>query len=427
MPDLKGSSVNGHWSLGKREKESSLVQRESTCPECKDEEEEKEKNQIQTKPTGDQITSLVQRQEEPEEKEEEEEPVQAKLNENNQLQRQEEEPEEEEEPVQAKQTSNQTPHIAPGLQNQIQSIQGGGQPLSKAVRNYFEPRFGHDFSQVRVHTDSKAADAAKSVNAKAFTKDRDVVFGTGQYAAETMEGKRLLAHELTHVVQQSIGTGGKAKGSRQDHSQIVQCQGGKKRSKSGSLLTSPMIKQINVNVRTPQTVSVVWDWPGSKRLPKKLARRSQWGGGFLSALGIPGFFTCSTGAGICSKNCNDTKISQEKDTMCTPKGGCWVVEPKWTHRKSPSKLNYFVGFQRQTIGLHSNIHKGKTLTVDGTPHSHGCVRLSHLIAQMIYENIWPGYTKVCVSGNWSGQTCWRGKKEVPRPGLKKKRPRGILI
>jgi len=67
-----------------------------------------------------------------------------------------------------------------------------------------EPRFGHDFSQVQVHTDEKAADSARSVNALAYTVGRDVVFGTGQYAPETTAGKRLLAHELTHVVQQSF-------------------------------------------------------------------------------------------------------------------------------------------------------------------------------------------------------------------------------
>lgn len=71
------------------------------------------------------------------------------------------------------------------------------------MRHYFEPRFGYDFSQVRVHTDAKAAESARAVNALAFTVGRDVAFGAGQYAPGTTEGKRLLAHELTHVVQQN--------------------------------------------------------------------------------------------------------------------------------------------------------------------------------------------------------------------------------
>lgn len=78
-----------------------------------------------------------------------------------------------------------------------------GQPLDAGTRAFMEPRFGHDFSQVRVHTDARAAESARSVNALAYTVGRDVVFGTGQYAPGTGEGKRLLAHELTHVVQQN--------------------------------------------------------------------------------------------------------------------------------------------------------------------------------------------------------------------------------
>jgi len=79
---------------------------------------------------------------------------------------------------------------------------GPGQPLDASTRAFFEPRFGHDFSQVRIHADSKAAESARSVNALAFTVGRDVVFGAGQYAPETSTGQRLLAHELTHTVQQ---------------------------------------------------------------------------------------------------------------------------------------------------------------------------------------------------------------------------------
>jgi hypothetical protein len=68
-----------------------------------------------------------------------------------------------------------------------------------------EPRFGHDFSQVRMHTDARAADSSRAVGAHAYTVGRDVVFGAGQYAPRTMTGRRLLAHELTHVVQQLGG------------------------------------------------------------------------------------------------------------------------------------------------------------------------------------------------------------------------------
>ena len=81
-------------------------------------------------------------------------------------------------------------------------LRSSGQPLDSATRAFFEPRFAHDFSQVRVHTDAKAAQSAVAVNALAYTAGRHVVFGAGQLAPQTAIGRRLLAHELTHVVQQ---------------------------------------------------------------------------------------------------------------------------------------------------------------------------------------------------------------------------------
>jgi len=78
-----------------------------------------------------------------------------------------------------------------------------GQPLDTTTRAFMEPRFGHDFSRVRVHANSKATESAKAVNALAYTVGQDVVFGDGQYAPGTSAGQKLLAHELTHVVQQS--------------------------------------------------------------------------------------------------------------------------------------------------------------------------------------------------------------------------------
>jgi len=77
-----------------------------------------------------------------------------------------------------------------------------GVPLSAPVRATFDPRFGRDFSQVRVHTDARAAAAAAAIEARAFTVGRHIVFGAGEFAPDRPEGTHLLAHELTHVVQQ---------------------------------------------------------------------------------------------------------------------------------------------------------------------------------------------------------------------------------
>jgi Domain of unknown function (DUF4157) len=115
----------------------------------------------------------------------------------------EEMPEEEEETLQAKEVAGETPEVTPELEARLNSARGSGQPLPESVRAFFEPRFGYDFGGVRVHTDGQAVDSARSVKARAYTLGRDIVFGSGQYAPETPAGKHLLAHELTHVVQQT--------------------------------------------------------------------------------------------------------------------------------------------------------------------------------------------------------------------------------
>jgi hypothetical protein len=114
--------------------------------------------------------------------------------------------EEEEEELQTKSKPGETPAVTPSLESRINILKGGGQPLSRSERSFFEPRFRHDFSQVRVHTGASAGESARDVNAKAFTLGCDVVFGGGQFDSGSKQGKRLLAHELTHVIQQDGGS-----------------------------------------------------------------------------------------------------------------------------------------------------------------------------------------------------------------------------
>ena len=81
-------------------------------------------------------------------------------------------------------------------------LRSPGQPLDSGTRTDMETRFGHSFEKVRVHTDARAVQSARAVNALAYTVGRDIVFGTGQYEPGTTQGRKLLGHELTHVVQQ---------------------------------------------------------------------------------------------------------------------------------------------------------------------------------------------------------------------------------
>ena len=108
----------------------------------------------------------------------------------------------EEELLQTKSAACDMPEMTPGMASAIASMQGGGQPMPPSEQNFFGPRFGQDFSQVRIHADMQAAKIARAINARAFTVGRDVVFGSGEYAPGKGPGRQLLAHELAHVAQQ---------------------------------------------------------------------------------------------------------------------------------------------------------------------------------------------------------------------------------
>jgi hypothetical protein len=142
-------------------------------PTIQRQEEEKKEETVQTKPIAP-ITPLIQRQATEEKKEE---------------------------TAQAKGVAD-TPEVTPHLETRIQTMRGSGQPLPEATRTFFESRFGYDLGGVRVHTDSQADEASRSLNAQAFTIGQNVFFAGGRYEPQTNQGKWLLAHELTHTLQQ---------------------------------------------------------------------------------------------------------------------------------------------------------------------------------------------------------------------------------
>ncbi len=115
--------------------------------------------------------------------------------------------EEEEKKLQKKPTA--TAEAAGGEAPAHEVLRSPGQPLDAQTRAFFEPRFGQDLGGVRIHTDGNAAAAAHDLDALAFTIGHDMVFGASRFEPQTHEGQRLIAHELTHVVQQSgiEGTG----------------------------------------------------------------------------------------------------------------------------------------------------------------------------------------------------------------------------
>ena len=89
------------------------------------------------------------------------------------------------------------------MERQLNHLKGGGQAMPTGLRNMMESGFGQDFSHVRLHTDSEAASLSSSIHAKAFTHGNDIYFNQGQFSPNTAEGQKLMAHELTHTIQNS--------------------------------------------------------------------------------------------------------------------------------------------------------------------------------------------------------------------------------
>ena len=133
--------------------------------------------------------------------EEEEEPVQKQAMEEEEEPTQLQAMEEEEEPVQAK--ANDTPSRSANLKQQLKHSHGKGNSLPQPIQSEMSHKLGYDFRDVTIHTDSPAAALNQNLRAKAFTQGKDIYFNQGKYNPKSPQGKHLLAHELTHVIQQS--------------------------------------------------------------------------------------------------------------------------------------------------------------------------------------------------------------------------------
>jgi len=115
------------------------------------------------------------------------------------------------------QGESQTHFTSEQTEATIRSKTSGGQPLPAETRSFMEPRFGNDFSNVRIHQDQGAAQLNHQLNARAFTYQNHIFFGPGQYQPQTVQGKQLLAHELTHVVQQGASKEGNDNSQKMNH------------------------------------------------------------------------------------------------------------------------------------------------------------------------------------------------------------------
>lgn len=215
--------------------------------QCAEEEEpglqkmDEPEEQLQQAPADEMGTEEkpeAQLQEEEEAQMQEEEPLQEQAEEEEQAQPKEEE-EETAGMAQTKSTSP-APRRTGGLHRQLKQANGGGKPLPNAVRAQMESAMGADFSDVRIHTDRQARQMNRQLQAQAFTYGKDIFFNNGKFRPETGSGRHLLAHELTHVVQQ--GKAG-AKSAASTAPQVQRQDGPANDAANGSL--SPSLGQLD--------------------------------------------------------------------------------------------------------------------------------------------------------------------------------------
>lgn len=170
-----------------------------------------EEKPVQKKSDKKEEEKPVQKKEKEEEKpvqkksdKEEEKPIQAKCNACEKEDKvQKKDKKEEEKPVQKKGQNSETEIQNNELEGKLDSSKGGGTGLDKKTKGEMESGFGTDFSNVKIHTDSNAVHMSQELGAQAFTNGNDVYFNEGKYNPGSKEGKHLLAHELTHTVQQN--------------------------------------------------------------------------------------------------------------------------------------------------------------------------------------------------------------------------------
>lgn len=147
------------------------------------------------------------------------------------------------------------------LEKHVRSVSSGGEPLPATVRADMEPRFGRDFSAVRIHRDAAAAESAKALGARAWTLGQHVSFGAGQWAPGTPAGDRLIAHELTHTLQ----AGGRVR--RQGNLEVERPQPAEQRARLTERQIEAAIQYNNFRFKDPFTLATIRELVGISRFP----------------------------------------------------------------------------------------------------------------------------------------------------------------
>jgi hypothetical protein len=290
--------------------------------------------------------------------------------------------------------SNSGPAIAPPIVHEV--LRSPGQPLDKATRDFMEPRLGRDFSHVRVHTDEKAAESARAVNAEAYTVFRDLVFDTGGYRPQTEAGRQLLMHELTHVAQQHSIQARNTDDLLIDPNPHLEAEANAASPALPGFLPSAMGFQPSLQ-RAPRAGGRAPAPPHIRQIVVNQNSSQQVTATFSD--GHTESDTCSTGKGHC---CFDATSGTAEGGACTPARslqvgnnctpiGSFLVTDKV--RTTAGGINFWTQFHdAKSVALH------EYTPVTGEPLSHGCVRLHTAMAQTIFNGSVQGVTRVRVDG-----------------------------
>jgi hypothetical protein len=285
-----------------------------------------------------------------------------------------------------------------------------------------DARFGHDFSEVRVHTGAHAADSARAVGASAYTVGRDIVFGAQRYAPGTHSGDELLAHELAHVIQQGDARGtapaefGAESGPHEGNADAI-ASAALRGAPIGPVLSAapsiqrraaPYIKKVTVHLKPPQNAVLEWQGTPPPDAPGSDA------------------FTVSTGKGygdptddppVCTRGC-----CGDPDTQCAPPwnrpdrvGSCctYIGSDFWTGTPEPEHggaggWKWWTPIQphysKRAIALHEH-H-----TVTGQPIGHGCVRMDEANARRIADFSKGRRTNVTIDGRAAPVECEEARR-----------------
>jgi Domain of unknown function (DUF4157)/L,D-transpeptidase catalytic domain len=315
--------------------------------------------------------------------------------------------------LQRRSNGQSEPSVVPPIVHEV--LNSPGQPLDAGTRAFFEPGFGYDFSNVRAHTNAKAAESARAVNALAYTVGRDVVFGAKQYSPGTNEGRRLLAHELTHVVQQGVSTTQSAAISYVGDSSVAEHNadatadavvGGHTvgpivmAAQAIQRRAAPYIKKITVHLAPSQTADLEWEGTAPDDAPGSDHFIVSTGKGYGDPGDPPGTCTrmcCSDPMTQCAPPWNQpTRVG----ACCTYYGNTfWTGTPLEEHNGwkwwTPIQPHY----SSRGIALHQHDE------VTGQPIGHGCVRMDEPNAKRIYDFSNGRRTNVTIDGRAAPVAC----------------------